>query len=130
MRQTCLDCGTAYDDVKNRDDCPHAELRLSCHECGAIGNHSSWCSLSRVHRVVLGRWISEGVCGSNPQHDPFGAGHQPKVFAMCRACPVRRQCAQYAIDAQIDDGVWGGLDSYERRRVRTGAVTLEEAFGG
>lgn len=36
--------------------------------------------------------------------------------AICRTCPVMRECRTYAIDAREPDGVWGGLDPQERRR--------------
>jgi len=41
---------------------------------------------------------------------------QPK--AVCAACPVREECLEYAIATRQDDGVWGGLDETERRRLR------------
>lgn len=40
-----------------------------------------------------------------------------RAKALCRACPVRRQCLQYAINEDEAYGVWGGLTEDERRRV-------------
>ncbi len=38
--------------------------------------------------------------------------------AVCVACPVREACLEFALITRQDDGVWGGLDENERRRVR------------
>lgn len=38
--------------------------------------------------------------------------------AVCAACPVREACLEFALITRQDDGVWGGLDENERRRVR------------
>jgi len=38
--------------------------------------------------------------------------------AVCATCPVREACLQFALVTRQDDGVWGGLDENERRRVR------------
>jgi WhiB family redox-sensing transcriptional regulator len=38
--------------------------------------------------------------------------------AVCDTCPVREACLEFALITRQDDGVWGGLDENERRRVR------------
>jgi len=38
--------------------------------------------------------------------------------AVCRGCPVRLACLQYALSSHQDDGVWGGYDEAERRELR------------
>jgi WhiB family redox-sensing transcriptional regulator len=38
--------------------------------------------------------------------------------AICAQCPVREACLQYALATNQTAGVWGGLDSGERRRLR------------
>ena len=38
--------------------------------------------------------------------------------AVCASCPVREACLDFALITRQDDGVWGGLDETERRRVR------------
>ena len=37
--------------------------------------------------------------------------------AICRVCPVREACLEYAITAREKLGVWGGLTERERRRL-------------
>ncbi len=38
--------------------------------------------------------------------------------AICRGCPVRTQCLEFALSARLDHGVWGGLTEVERRSLR------------
>jgi hypothetical protein len=34
---------------------------------------------------------------------------------VCKGCPVRKECAAYALQARLVHGVWGGLDPLELR---------------
>ncbi|MCA9308742.1 WhiB family transcriptional regulator [Candidatus Saccharibacteria bacterium] len=36
---------------------------------------------------------------------------------VCKQCPVREDCLDYAIALHIDHGVWGGTSERERRRI-------------
>ena len=48
------------------------------------------------------------------QYGP-GAGDTARAKAVCAACPVRRQCLQYALATGQMYGVWGGLTESERQ---------------
>lgn len=37
---------------------------------------------------------------------------------VCRGCPVRRECLEYALAYDERFGIWGGLSERERRRVK------------
>lgn len=37
--------------------------------------------------------------------------------AICRACPVRIECLDHAVDADERYGIWGGLTDVERRHL-------------
>jgi WhiB family redox-sensing transcriptional regulator len=37
--------------------------------------------------------------------------------AICAVCPVREPCLEHAITAREKQGVWGGLNEKERRRI-------------
>lgn len=39
---------------------------------------------------------------------------------VCRACPVRAQCAQHGLTEHI--GTWGGLSERDRRHLRHGEI--------
>lgn len=37
---------------------------------------------------------------------------------LCADCPVKVECLDYALDARIKHGIWGGLTERERRTLR------------
>jgi len=82
-------------------------------------------------------WLEDARC---LEHDPelfFPVGRaspareQVEVArAVCRSCPVRTHCLEWALDTAQDHGVWGGLSEEERRiirRARRRETTLESA---
>jgi len=38
-----------------------------------------------------------------------------EAIRVCERCPVRQQCLEYAVDNDMDLGVWGGLTERQRR---------------
>lgn len=52
----------------------------------------------------------------NPSTNDRENTAQAKRF--CQACPVRQACLQYAIDNNLREGIWGGLDRLERNAVK------------
>lgn len=65
-------------------------------------------------------WTDDARCrGLDP--DQFfvrGASQSRKAIKVCQRCTVQQDCLQYALDHQIDFGVWGGLTERQRRAVR------------
>lgn len=41
-----------------------------------------------------------------------------RAVAVCRTCAVSVPCLEWALTTGQDEGVWGGLDPGERRRLR------------
>ena len=41
-----------------------------------------------------------------------------KAIAFCQDCPVKTPCALYAIENNINHGVWGGLSTRARAVIR------------
>jgi hypothetical protein len=37
---------------------------------------------------------------------------------LCSSCPIRLECLEYALAADEEYGVWGGLSPVERRRLK------------
>lgn len=67
------------------------------------------------------RWEELALC---QQADPEvffpvyqGDGSAIRAKAICRMCPVRRQCLDYALEHREHYGVWGGTTSGERDRL-------------
>src|SRR6201994_1690222 len=59
------------------------------------------------------------------QYGP-GAGETERAKAVCQACPVRRQCLQYALATGQAHGVWGGLTETARQLLLPGDRELPE----
>lgn len=49
-----------------------------------------------------------------------GAAHTDirQAKALCQVCPITNECLTYAIEAKEEWGVWGGLSTQERKRLR------------
>lgn len=67
-------------------------------------------------------WQDRALCA---QVDPelfFPEKHETALAKLakrvCRACPVRQECLDDALDRGEEFGVWGGLSSQERRRLK------------
>ena len=70
------------------------------------------------------RWGEEVVLGARSfviDHDLFFPDDEAKAAAakkVCRDCPVRRPCLDYAMNNNERHGIWGGLTRRERRLLR------------
>lgn len=71
------------------------------------------------HRPVWSQddmeWRFRAACRNvNPEW--FFPKYAPsrKVKAICEGCPVREQCLAYAIEHDVEYGVWGGMIRKER----------------
>lgn len=50
---------------------------------------------------------------------PGQGGSMNRAKAVCRACPVRLECLDWAVKANEQAGVWGGTTPGERAHLRT-----------
>ena len=67
-----------------------------------------------------GEWRKQAACrGSDPNlWHPITGENATAAKAICAQCPVTAQCLEYALTANLYDGVWGGLAERERRAIR------------
>jgi WhiB family redox-sensing transcriptional regulator len=66
-------------------------------------------------------WIKHAVCGDIEDPELFfstNPDHMKEAIGLCHQCPVRMLCAEYAIDNEIEHGIWGGLTELDRRSIR------------
>lgn len=72
-------------------------------------------------------WMDDALC-AKADPDAWFPEHGPAVAArrICQACPVREACLDYAISANEQHGIWGGLNTSGRRRV----VALRRRLAG
>jgi WhiB family redox-sensing transcriptional regulator len=66
-------------------------------------------------------WLPGGAC-REPDVDPewfFPHGENyDRGREVCRRCPVKVQCGQWAMDTGQEFGLWGALTPEERKRLR------------
>ncbi|MGC0328054.1 WhiB family redox-sensing transcriptional regulator [Streptomyces sp. SAI-170] len=68
-------------------------------------------------------WHTRAVCHGMDAEDadaiffPLPRDHEAIAEAkeLCAACPVHRDCLNYALENSLKEGIWGGLTEAERR---------------
>lgn len=65
-------------------------------------------------------WVSAAACRNMPPSTmfPHEGESLAAALAVCRGCPVRAACLEYALAYPEHYGVWGGTSERERRRMR------------
>lgn len=66
-------------------------------------------------------WRHLAACrGLDPELFHPGPGESPAAArAVCCSCPVRAECAEWALFGRVEHhGIWGGLTELDRRRIR------------
>ena len=70
---------------------------------------------------MTNHWRQYARClGADPElfyPPPESDDGAEEAKAICAVCPVREPCLEHAITAREKQGVWGGLDERERRRL-------------
>jgi len=46
---------------------------------------------------------------------PDTRSDEQQAVAICATCPVQMECLEYALEADIRFGIWGGLNEKQRR---------------
>lgn len=77
-------------------------------------------------------WQQEGLCRAEDatvffppvhfEHKPEREAREAKAKAICRRCPVRVQCLDWALAVQEPFGVWGGRSEVERKQILAGKL--------
>lgn len=73
-------------------------------------------------------WKDDAACAGDHGDYWFGAA-TPETMLACGRCPVIEDCLLEALerDWRVDAGFWGGTDEYQRRAIRKGTVTADQA---
>ncbi|WP_433440069.1 WhiB family transcriptional regulator [Nonomuraea sp. CA-141351] len=88
-------------------------------------------ALTRLERShVTEHWTTRAGCAqSDPDLFFQDAGHSAarRAKAICRDCPVVKQCLAVAVRLEVNHGIWGGLLPEERRHLHVPAEPGEGA---
>lgn len=64
-------------------------------------------------------WKTYGTCLSTPgDWFTFDPVQELRCKVICGTCPVAVDCLDFAVQTRCDEGIWGGLNKEERRRIR------------
>jgi len=71
-----------------------------------------------------GDWQDRALCAQTDPEAffPEKGGSTREAKKVCRACEVRAECLEYALERDERFGIFGGLSERERRRMKREAV--------
>jgi WhiB family redox-sensing transcriptional regulator len=69
-------------------------------------------------------WQDRALCAQTDPEAffPEKGGSTREAKKVCRACDVRTECLEYALEHDERFGIWGGLSERERRRLKRGTA--------
>jgi WhiB family transcriptional regulator, redox-sensing transcriptional regulator len=64
-------------------------------------------------------WMASARCRNRDPEVFFvrGASQSRRALRICQRCQVREDCLRYALDNEIEFGIWGGTTERQRRRM-------------
>jgi WhiB family redox-sensing transcriptional regulator len=76
---------------------------------------------AEIHALTPEDWRAEAACRSLPTewwypHDGMHHKYTVRARSVCERCPVREECLIAAL-RRNEDGIWGGYNIKERRRL-------------
>ena len=89
----------------------------------AAGNTKTWLLAQvtpKLAEAELGEWIGHAICtDADPEIFFPPVGKSGAVARqICSRCSVRADCLAYALAAEEEFGIWGGLDQNERQNLK------------
>lgn len=80
-------------------------------------------------------WEALAPCREDPDAwfpGKGGNGNNERPLAICGGCPVKQQCLDKALSfpTHQDRGIWGATTEMQRREIRVGRLTVEQAWAG
>jgi WhiB family redox-sensing transcriptional regulator len=65
----------------------------------------------KCHGEPIETFVTTGDADDEPPYP------SPRARALCNGCQFRPDCLQFALDNDIDYGVWGGMSAYQREQI-------------
>jgi WhiB family redox-sensing transcriptional regulator len=75
-------------------------------------------------------WQDDALCLEHQAVSFFPERGEPaaRAKAVCARCLVRVDCLKYALELQVEHGIWGGLSPQERAQAQRQGLTATEAL--
>lgn len=85
---------------------------------------------TRASKSSSEEWKLHGVCRTvDPElWFPESSAGGFRAKRMCRSCPVQMECLEYAMANNEVFGIWGGMTTSERKKMRRMRRKLAEAI--
>lgn len=91
-----------------------------------------------AHQLVVTdrEWQARAACASLPPRKadriffPKRGGSSTEARKICAGCPVRETCLEWAIENDIEYGIWGGASVRERRAMREASGSMTGGQNG
>lgn len=74
--------------------------------------------LGSPRREARDSWKDRAACRDRNVELFFTPGREAEARSVCARCPVREECLDWALEMNVEYGVWGGLDERQRRTER------------
>ncbi|CAM4304853.1 Transcriptional regulator WhiB2 [Corynebacterium hadale] len=89
----------------------------SAHLRGAVAGGMT---LEELFGAVEKEWQDQALCAQTDPDAffPDKGGSTREAKRICKACAVRDECLEYALEHDERFGIWGGLSDRERRRLK------------
>jgi WhiB family redox-sensing transcriptional regulator len=84
--------------------------------------------LSNFKININENWQNYALC-SQADPDiffPEKGGSLSEAKSICKQCKVRYECLNYALNNNINYGIWGGASERERRYIKKARTLIEE----
>ena len=77
-------------------------------------------TLDDIFGAVEQEWQEQALCAQTDPEAffPEKGGSTREAKRICKACAVRDECLEYALEHDERFGIWGGLSERERRRLK------------
>lgn len=84
------------------------------------GGASNKLTLDDLFTAVEQEWQDQALCAQTDPEAffPEKGGSTREAKRICKACPVRDECLEFALEHDERFGIWGGLSDRERRRLK------------
>ena len=77
-------------------------------------------SFDELFGAVEQEWQDQALCAQTDPEAffPEQGGSTREAKRICKACAVRDECLEFALEHDERFGIWGGLSDRERRRLK------------